>query len=100
MDQIDSDMFMDVMAGLGRPDKCCIETIDANGLPLKYTYSKEAMQTPLNKPLVFSKLGFTDADCGFGSIADDLESSVFCGKSIIPLRNYDINCSITATPPP
>ncbi|MFH1785709.1 MAG: hypothetical protein ABH842_04740 [Candidatus Micrarchaeota archaeon] len=96
MDDIDSDLYMDVMAGFGKPDKCCLEIEDAiTGTSTKYTYVRTPLQTPLNKPLVFSKLGYIDADCGFGSIADELgDTTEFCGRSIMPLRNYDINCTI------
>lgn len=97
MSGIDSDMYLDIIGGIGKPDKCClgVEIVGPTGpQTYKYTYTKESSISPLNKPIVYSKAGFTDMDCGFGSTSGLGETNSFCGQSIIPMKNYDIDCTL------
>ena len=55
---------------------------------------KEKSISPVNKPIVYSKAGFTDIDCGFGSTDGLGDTNSFCGQSIIPMKNYDIECTL------
>jgi hypothetical protein len=92
MSNLNSDSYADVLGGIPRPDKCCLE--DANGN--LYTYTKKAYSSPLNVPLTFSSNGDPTVDCGLGSTDSNTISqlSSFCNIKI-PIKTYDINCSIS-----
>ncbi|MFH1520062.1 MAG: hypothetical protein ABID61_00280 [Candidatus Micrarchaeota archaeon] len=98
MSELDSDLYLDVIGGIEKPNKCCL-AVDVVGLngpeTYKYTYTKESSISPVNKPIVYSKAGYTEVDCGFGSTSGFGDTTSFCGQSVIPIRNYDINCTLT-----
>jgi hypothetical protein len=84
------DKWMDVLAGLPKPDKCCIESANSN-----YTYTKQSFSSSENKPLVFSKIGDPNVDCGFGTSVEDAAAlSTFCNVQVSPFKDYDINCCV------
>jgi hypothetical protein len=80
-----------VIAGLPEPYRCCIGEAEA-----KYSFTKKSYATPINKPVVFPRIGGEDVDCGMGG--DELEDlsglGGFCGYNL-PLKMYDIACRIT-----
>jgi hypothetical protein len=89
---IDSDLYMDYMAGFPKPYKCCLVN-DLSGT--KYSYIKQTYNTPINKPLVFPKAG-GNADCGIGISPDELgETSTFCDARPPPISAFDIDCTIS-----
>jgi len=93
MSDIQTDMYMDVIAGIPKPYKCCLRD-EASGL--NYTYMKSAYGSPQNKPLVFPKSGDPNTDCGVGtSISDMTALTGFCGVRQTQIKDYDINCTIT-----
>jgi len=91
LSNVTSDLYMDVLAGISKPNKCCIRDA-ASGT--NYTYYKTAYGTPVNKPLVFAKSGANDTDCGFGgSMGDVNRLTSFCSVQQTQFKDYDINCS-------
>jgi hypothetical protein len=83
---------MDVLAGLPKPQKCCIKNEAAN---ITYTYTKKTVQSPLNKPVVFPKTGDKNVDCGFGATIEDATAlSTFCNIQAVPFKDYDIKCCV------
>ncbi len=97
MSVLNSDTYMDVIGGMSKPDKCCLLAGEGD-LAMMYTYSKEVHQTPIASPIVFSESGDPNVDCGMGTDTGAVdEISQFCGVRQIPLRDYDINCSVTDT---
>jgi hypothetical protein len=90
MSEISSDIYMDIIGGLSRPDKCCL--LGPNGK--KYTFVKQTFQNRINKPVVFPKRGDPNVDCGIGDPSVITELSSFCGIQL-PLREYDLNCSVS-----
>jgi hypothetical protein len=95
MSDITSDVYLDVLGGIPKPNKCCVLAAGGNGTSAEYTYSKQSFATPQNKPLVFPKTGDPNVDCGFGSSVDVLNQlSNFCNVQTVPLKNYDINCTV------
>ncbi len=97
MSDITSDLYLDVIGGIPKPNKCCLLANITNSTP--YTYTKQSFATPLNSPLVFPKSGDPNVDCGFGSSIDAVNQlSNFCNVQQVPLKNYDINCNITSSP--
>lgn len=97
MSEVQSEIYMDVIAGLGRPDKCCLEISGTNeSETLRYSFVKDTMASPINKPVVFPRTGDQNVDCGFGADAGDLGGvSEFCQIESVPIKDYDINCSIS-----
>jgi hypothetical protein len=86
-----NDAYSDVVAGLPRPNKCCIVDPTSN---TTYSYSKQAYASPLSKPVVFPGIGDANVDCGMGGDTGQLNTiSNFCGYNL-PLKQYDINCSV------
>ncbi|MBI5228291.1 hypothetical protein HY988_06890 [Candidatus Micrarchaeota archaeon] len=93
MSYLTYDGYMEVLAGLSRPNKCCLEA--SAGGP-RYTFIKESFEAPLSSPIAFSKTGDPNVDCGLGTNLNDVNKlSSFCGNNQVPIRNYDINCTIT-----
>ncbi|MDD5171779.1 MAG: hypothetical protein PHF60_01965 [Candidatus ainarchaeum sp.] len=94
MSEVDSDIYMDVVAGMSSPNKCCLVAGEGE-FSGKYTYMKDVHQTPIAQPIAFSKAGDPNMDCGMSTDTDALSGiSEFCGLPAIPLRSYDINCSV------
>ncbi|MCI0503740.1 hypothetical protein L0Y65_03445 [Candidatus Micrarchaeota archaeon] len=91
MDEVGSDIFLDVIAGIPKPDKCCLVAPNNNR---SYTYVKDAYQNSINKPIVFSKSGDPDMECNLGDPKTVSEIGTFCGIDL-PLRDYDINCTLS-----
>ncbi|MBU0532503.1 hypothetical protein KKB44_03345 [Candidatus Micrarchaeota archaeon] len=91
MNDITSDIWMDVMAGFSKPNKCCLQDEASGAL---YTFIEKAYQTPVNQPAIFPKSGYENVDCGFGSTTSQIgEISTFCGLQQSPIRDYTIECS-------
>jgi hypothetical protein len=88
-DDISSDIYMDVIAGLDRPYKCCLE--DETGS--KYSYVKQTMTTISAVPIIFPKSGLEGMSCRMN---DDF--SGFCGSEFVPVRDYEVNCSRSEMP--
>ena len=89
---VTSDLYMDILAGIPKPDKCCIRD-QASGI--NYTYYKTAYGSPLNKPLVFPKSGANDTDCGFGASVGDMNKlTSFCSIQQTQIKDYDVTCRI------
>ncbi|MDD5340258.1 MAG: hypothetical protein PHV13_03335, partial [Candidatus ainarchaeum sp.] len=93
LSDLSSDLYSDIIAGLPKPDKCCIEVEGGGSM---YSYAKQAYQSPINKPLVFAKTGDVGMDCGTGGTSSgDIEQvGNFCGYSL-PLKQYDITCTVS-----
>ena len=90
MTDLSSDVYLDIIAGISKPQKCCL----AGEGDSRYTYIKKAVQSPINKPIAFSKLGDQQADCGFDvDISAIGELQQFCGIDI-PLKDYDVTCTV------
>jgi len=82
--QVSSDLYLDVVGGIGSPDKCCLETEGT-----KYSYDKTAYPVLRSLPAVFPASG-ADLSCIGGAMSI---SSSFCGQEVVPMRNYDVNCT-------
>ncbi len=103
--EINSDIYLDVIGGIAKPNKCCLE-VKTTPLPdekggenlptsIRYTYTKKSFPTPVNKPIVFPKGGEPNVDCGFGADAESLSQiTSFCDIQQVPLKDYDIECSV------
>jgi hypothetical protein len=90
MSEITTDAYMDIMAGISRTDKCCLE--DAAGE--RHTFFKRTSQSVLNRPIAFSKTGDPNVDCGLSTDISSLGDALsFCGMDI-PLKDYDVSCTI------
>jgi hypothetical protein len=90
--ELTGDIYSDIIAGLPRPEKCCITDPDSGA---RVSYTKQAYPNPINKPLVFPKVGDPNIDCGMGSGSDALAKlGSFCGYSL-PLKQYDITCTVS-----
>ncbi|MFH1393438.1 MAG: hypothetical protein ABIH29_01000 [Candidatus Micrarchaeota archaeon] len=85
---IDSLLYAEVMAGLERPDKCCVKNVD----DVYFSYGKTSMPSPMNRPVVYSASGNPAQDCGVTSSASGIGETSFCGYDL-PVQQYDINCS-------
>ena len=82
---ISSDLYMDVLAGLKKPNICCLETPEG----IKYSYNKRIIQGGSTTPIVFPATGMEGASCGGGGTIP----SGFCGMQAVPVRNYDVDCT-------
>lgn len=82
---ISSDLYMDVLAGLKKPNICCLETPEG----IKYSYNKRIIQGGSTIPIVFPASGMEGASCGGGGTIP----SEFCGMEAVPVKNYDIDCT-------
>ncbi|NYZ77739.1 hypothetical protein H0O02_05510, partial [Candidatus Micrarchaeota archaeon] len=78
---ISSDLYMDVLAGLETPDKCCIESPDGT----RYSYNKQVFSGLRTIPIVFPKSGTEGASCAGGRGL----TGEFCGVEVVPTANYD-----------
>ena len=67
--------------------KCCLQSKTG----VNYTYIKKIYRQPINVPIVFSKEGVPEADCGMVP-PDQLSFGMFCGVKV-PVNDYDINCT-------
>ena len=99
MSEVQSEIYMDVVAGLARPDKCCLEiagTSNETNDTIQYSFVKDTLASPINKPVVFPRTGDQNVDCGFGADSTDFSGvSEFCNVETVPLKDFDINCSIS-----
>jgi len=86
---VNSPAFIDVLAGMEKPDKCCIQ--DSSGA--NYSYSQRVLSQSRNAPIIFSKSGNPYQDCGIGS--RDIEDAAVCGTAI-PINDYVVRCNFTA----
>jgi hypothetical protein len=94
MADVSTELYMDVIAGLPKPLKCCLEVGSGNE-SVRYSFTKKSFATPLNKPIVFPKTGDKDVDCGFGADTAVISTlSSFCNVNAVPIKDYDINCTI------
>ena len=92
MADVGSELYLDVVGGLSKPDKCCLLD-ETTGIT--YSYSKKSSIHPINKPIVFPKTGDPNADCSIGGDFSDIQTiSSFCGMQVVNIREYDINCTI------
>jgi hypothetical protein len=99
MTDVSSDIYLDVIGGIAKPNKCCLEAPGTNGTYAPYTYEKQSFSTPQNQPLVFPRSGDPNVDCGFGSSIDAVNQlSNFCNVQTVPLKNFDISCNVTNSP--
>lgn len=88
--EVDSDIYGDVVAGLERPNKCCLQMDEQ-----RYSYAKKAMPNPVNRPVVFSESGNQLQDCGMVGSLSGLSDLGFCGQDLA-LQNYNVNCTFVA----
>jgi len=85
-----TDAYSDIIAALPKPYKCCL----AGGSGSNYSYSEASYQVPLNQPIVFSKTGDPNSQCGSGGTNDLTTAQSFCGYTL-PVEQYDISCTVT-----
>jgi len=87
--QLNSDLYLDIIAGIPKPYKCCLGVNET-----RYTYVKKSIRPPLNKPFIFAKFGNPGMDCGFEDLQAAEALGSFCNTQM-PLRIYDVNCTVT-----
>ncbi len=90
MSVVSSDAYKDVVAGLSKPEKCCLADISG----ARYSYMKQSFSSIMNKPVVFPGSGQKDIDCGFGDATDVGEITTFCEMEDMPFKEYDIECTV------
>jgi hypothetical protein len=90
MTEVSSDMYLDIMAGISKPNKCCLNATNDK----RYTYVKDAYQNSITKAIVFSSTGDPKMECNLGDPRTISELGSFCGIQL-PLRDYDINCTLS-----
>jgi hypothetical protein len=91
MTDLTSDSYLDIIAGIPKPQKCCLE--DAAGG--RYSYFKKTSNSQINKPIAFSKTGDPNADCGLGVDVNSIkEAQSFCNIQI-PVKDYDVSCTLS-----
>lgn len=91
MSDVSSDMYLDVVGGISKPQKCCLQ--DASGF--NYSYTKTAYASQQNLPIAFPRSGDPNTDCGFGASVQDINAlTSFCGVRQTQVKDYDINCTI------
>ena len=95
LDDLDSDIWMDVIGGLSKPDRCCLEKQLNETESLKYSYYSTSLEGAINKPIVFPKSGDPNLDCGMGDMSDLSQLSSFCNINNIPIKEYDIECEVS-----
>lgn len=83
---ISTDLYMDVVGGLSKPEKCCLEAQDGT----VYSYQKQVYSAASTIPAVFPASGGEGATCSAGTL--DISGEGFCGLEIVPVRNYDVEC--------
>jgi hypothetical protein len=84
---VNSDLYGDMIGGLKKPDKCCLR--DSSGY--NYTYVKHLVASAVNAPIIFPKNADPNADCGMASSSAISTSGQFCGVKL-PVQDYDIEC--------
>jgi len=84
---ISSDLYMDVIAGMESPEKCCIRNQDGTLI----SYNTMKFSSAPSVPLVFPKNGAEGASCTMGGL--DIASTGFCGVEIVPTASYEVNCT-------
>jgi len=89
---VDSDIFGDVIGGLKKPDKCCINDSYGNN----YTYTKKLLSNVVSTPIIYPKGGNKSLDCGFSSSGMFSISGAFCGIKL-PISNYDMECALVSS---
>ncbi|MBD3209994.1 hypothetical protein GF318_01280 [Candidatus Micrarchaeota archaeon] len=90
LEDIDSEIWIDYIAGLSRPDKCCLYEENTE---TKYSFMQETYRMAINQPLVYPKAGLNDTDCGIGGSITDLgDTGSFCSINQLPLKNYMMEC--------
>ncbi len=88
---LESDAYLDILAGIERPYKCCL----ADSYDQRHSYVKRSSESLVNVPIAFSKTGDEEVDCGMSSsIGAITEAQEFCNVEI-PIRNYDVTCTIS-----
>lgn len=91
MTDLQSDAYLDILAGIEKPEKCCLQ--DSYGQ--RYSYVKRSSESGINKPLAFSKTGDEEADCGLSTSIDSIkEAQSFCSIQI-PVKDYDVVCTLS-----
>ena len=90
VDTLTTDAYSDIIAALPKPYKCCLSASDGSN----YSYSEQPYQVPLSQPVVFSKTGNPNAQCGSTGLADLTTAQSFCGYTL-PVEQYDISCNVT-----
>ena len=88
---VDSDIFGDVIGGLKKPEKCCINDSYGNN----YTYTKKLLSNVVSTPIIYPKGGNKSLDCGFSSSGMFSISGAFCGIKL-PISNYDMECKLVS----
>lgn len=89
---IDSDIYGDIIGGVKKPNKCCLQDRTGNN----YTYIKHTVANIVNAPIVYSKKGDPNQDCGMTS-GQTVGSGAFCGAKL-PVQDYDIECEFEEIP--
>lgn len=86
--QVDSELYIDVIAGIEKPDKCCV--LDS-ATDRTYSFMKTTVASASERPVVFSESGDPYQDCGVSNPLDKISEGGFCGVEV-PTENYDITC--------
>ncbi len=86
--EIVSDVYLDVIGGLNKPDMCCL--YDEN-LGYKYSFMKTVTSSTFNRPVAFSESGDPYQDCGTSNPLQEIEGSTICGVEV-PNQQYDVEC--------
>ncbi len=84
--EVTSELYMDIIGGLEKPNRCCIE-VDGE----HYSYVQQVFTGTGTVPIVFPKNGSEGATCSMGGL-DVGETTAFCGLEIVPVRNYEVSC--------
>ncbi len=89
MADLQSDLYLDIIGGFAKPERCCIQTAGQN-----YSYYKTSFGTSVNKPVVFPRSGDENTDCGVGDPSKIGQLTSFCNVDNVPLKEYDITCEV------
>ena len=90
---VNSDIYGDVVGGLEKPGKCCLQDMEGNN----YSYIKHLVANTVNAPIIFPKNTDLNIDCGMTtSQTGDLGS--FCGAKL-PIQDYDMVCVQSSSEP-
>jgi hypothetical protein len=91
--KINSDVYGDVIGGLEKPNKCCLQ----DELGTKYSFIKNLVANAVNSPIIYPKTGNPLQDCGVTSGQTLTKAGKFCGIKL-PIREYDIECVFEEKP--
>jgi hypothetical protein len=91
MSDLDSEIYLDVIGAIPKPDRCCLQ--DQSGV--NYSFYKTSFGTSITKPVVYPRSGDENTDCGVGDTSNIGQLTGFCNRENIPLKEYDITCEIT-----